>query len=967
MVSISQNNNTTATAKQCVVGEQSVLDKQSRIAMAKQSFDMLYSKVTGEHWGYLWTVAQDARRTTYPFKVTDADQREQMARSAIALSDNGLTVYFGVNLLDDKPPSNKRGTNATVSIQVATICDIDIVGGNHEQSGKKIYAPDFDTAKSFLPFATSLVVNSGYGLHAYCIYENPIVIADTNRVEAQRRNVGFIKVIRSRAGDYGKTADGVGDLARVLRVPGTFNYKLGISEDAPLCRIVEANDVRFTPVDLDERIAALLPKPQESPPKPTTKNPPPRRFDDRDDLDKPTEQERAVAMLPYVDGGDYERWYQVGMILKANRNTLSDWEAWSATHANYTPDKPGYSCAEKWATFPDTCAMSIATLHDWATEGGYSEKDFLREWYAQHPNSGSYRRVAQSSDLTTKDQIRDCPVDLILPRDVLFNEAGITLVESRKDDKPRYITAAITPIVPTKMLRDETSGLVQYELAILTQGKWRRHVVDGRTIQSPRCVDKLANFGALIKPSPLCEYFTRIIAANSDRLKTWRVFAQPGWYGEKFQHFIYPTGGETYIVDRTGYNYKADYAERGDADEWRQVFCEAMKAGGRIARIACGIADAAPLIRPLKITNLQAHLFGGVNSGKTVLARLIASIWGNPNELLRTFETSPKRRQADAAANNDLPTFYDELETVRGQRAEMSLTQSVYAFFNGKGNQNLNVDGTARDTFKFTGSRLSTGERQILKVADQFGAYKRLVPLECKGKIFDKQIATRLYRFTEDNFGHVGRGWTTYISEHLTAIREKYEAKERDLLTDETHEETQLRTICAAGVAYQFFAQYLGLQNVFDEHTFLEDTVATIEELPTVEESSDSARALDVLKDIVASNEDRFYMETLSTNTPRYHEAEPKANGEHWGKLYLDGAVAIYPTTLSDILAKKGFASPEMLIRTWNDEGKLIANDGRNTRQMRIGDARQRTVYFKAGILSERRDDKALNDDAPPT
>lgn len=943
-------------------------DNQSRVAQAQLFFDALFGNVTGEHWGYLWTATQDNRHTTYPFKVTDADQRAQMAKRAIELSDAGLQVYFGVNLIDFKPAPYERSKNATVAIQVAVICDIDIEGGTHEQSDKKIYAPDFDTAKSFLPFATSLVVNSGYGLHAYCIYEKPIVIADTNRVEAQRRNVGFIKVIRSRAGDCGKTADGVGDLARVLRVPGTFNYKLGISADAPLCRIVEVNDVRFTPADLDERIAALLPKPQESPPKPTTKNPPPRRGrnDDRDELDKPTEQERAVAMLPYVDGGDYERWYQVGMILKANGNTLSDWEQWSATQPNYTPDRRGYSCADKWNTFPENNALNINTLHMWATEGGYSEKDFQRDWYAQHPNSGKIN-IQQFAN-TTKFKIPSCPVDLVIPPDVLFSYSGITLKESRGEDKPpRYLTAATTPIVPTKIFRDENSGLVQYELAILTQGNWRRHVVDGRTIQSPRCVDKLANFGALIKPSPLCEYFTRIIAANSDRLKTWRVFAQPGWYGEKFQHFIYPTGGETYIVDRTGYNYKADYAERGNADEWRQVFCEAMKAGGRIARIACGIAVAAPLIRPLKITNLQAHLFGGVNSGKTVLARLIASIGGNPNELLRTFETSPKRRQADAAANNDLPTFYDELETVRGQRAEMSLTQSVYAFFNGKGNQNLNVDGTARDTFKFTGSRLSTGERQILKVVDQFGAYKRLVPLECKGKIFDKQLATRLYRFTEDNFGHFGRGWTTYISEHLTAIREKYEAKERDLLTDETHEETQLRTICAACVAYQFFAQYLDLQDGFDEHTFLDDATETIDELPTVEESSDSARAIDVLKDIVASNEDRFYMETLSTNTPRYHEAEPKANGEHWGKLYLDGAVAIYPTTLSDILAKKGFASPEMLIRTWNDEGKLIANDGRNTLRRRIGDANKRTIYFKAGILSESREDKALNDDAPPT
>lgn len=941
--------------------------KQPRVAQAQLFFDSLYGNVTGEFWGYLWTATQDNRHTTYPFKVTDAEQRAQMAKRAIELSDKGLTVYFGVNLLSEKPSPYERAKNATVAIQVAVICDIDIVGGTHEQSDKKIYAPDFDTAKSFLPFATSFVVNSGYGLHAYCIFAEPLTITDENRQAANRRNVGFIKVIRNRAGDYGKTADGVGDLARVLRVPGTFNYKLGVKDDSPLCRIVEANDVRFSPADLDERIAALLPKPQEPTSQPKI-NQPPRRAEpiDRDELDKPTEQERAIAMLPFIKigNGDHDRWVHVGMILKANGNTLSDWERWSATQPNYTPDKHGYSCAEKWATFPDTCAMTIATLHEWAIEGGYSEKEFLREWYDQHPNSKSYRRARQVSDLTTKDKIPDCPVDLILPRDVLFNDEGITLVESRRDDKPRYITAATTPIVPTKILRDETSGLVQYELAILTQGTWRRHVVDGRTIQSPRCIDKLANFGALIKPTPLCEYFTRIIAANSERLKMWRVFAQPGWKDDKFQQFIYPTGGENYIVDRAGYKYKTDYSERGNADEWRQIFGEAMKAGGRIARIFCGVAVAAPLIRPLKVTNMQAHLFGGVNAGKTVLARLIASIWGNPQDLLMTFESSPKRRQADAAAYNDLPTIYDELETVRGQRAEMSLTQSVYAFFNGKGNQNLNVDGTARDTFKFTGSRLSTGERQILKVADQYGAYKRLVPIECKGKIFAKQLATRIFRFTEDNFGHFGREWTTYIADHLTAIRDKYEALEVNLLADEIHEETQLRTICAAGVAYQFFAQYVGLQDEFDDSTFMADVAETIDELPTVEESSDSARALDVLKDFVTSNEGYFYIETANNDAREY---PPTNHGVNYGKLFLDGGVAFIPTELRKILYKEGFASPEMLIRTWNGENKIETTAGRGTyRRHRINKKLTDTIYFKPKILSEPREDKADDNITPP-
>ena len=945
------------------------LDEQKRIAEAQLFFDALYGKVTGEFWGYLWTAAQDNHHKTFPFLVTDAEQRAQMAKRAIELSDAGNQVYFGVNLLSEKPSPYERGKNTTVTIQVAVICDIDIVGGTHKQGDGKIYAPDFDTAKSFLPFPPSIVTNSGYGLHAYLIFAEPLTITDENRQVANRRNVGFIKLIRNRAGDYGKTADGVGDLARVLRVPATFNYKLGIKDDAPLCRIVEVNDVRFTTAELDEQIAALTPKQPESPPLFQSDNQP-RSFEhnDRDDLDKPTEQERAIAMLPFIKiaNGDHDRWVHVGMILKSNGNDLSDWEQWSATQPNYTPDKCGYSCADKWATFPETCAMTIATLHDWAVEGGYSEKEFQRDWYAQHPEIRNHARRQN----TTQNKISDCPVDLILPPDVLFDAQGITLVEKArgKEKELRYFKAAATPIVPTKIFRNEHSGFVQYELAILDSGGWRRHVVDGATITDSRaCNVKLGNFGALIEHAPtLCKYLTRIIDTNkgNGRLKTWRVFAQPGWYNEKYQHFIYPSGGEDYIVARAGYNLATDYSECGDADEWRKIFAEAMENGGRVARLLAGVGIAAPLVRPLGINNLQAHIFGEPNAGKTVLTRLVAGIYGKSDKLVGTFETSPKRRQADAAANNDLCTFFDELETVRGQKAELSLTQSVYAFFNGKGNQNMNVDGSARDTFEFKGSRLTTGERQILKVADQFGAYKRLLPINYKDRLFDKQFAAKLYRFTAKNFGHFGRPWTTYIAEHLAEIQATYEAQETDILADDTHEETQLRTICAAGVAYQFFAQCIGLQDKFDSNTFLNDVVATINELPTVAEMSETSRAVKVLKDWVAANENGFYRET---KIPNCNESEPKSFGVNYGKLYLNGEVAIYQSTLSKILIQAGFASPDMLIGMWFDEGKLIATHGRQTRR-RIGVSRKLVILFNAGVLSEAREDYSRDDDAdnPP-
>ncbi|MGD7418489.1 DUF927 domain-containing protein, partial [Ralstonia pseudosolanacearum] len=95
----------------------------------------------------------------------------------------------------------------------------------------------------------------------------------------------------------------------------------------------------------------------------------------------------------------------------------------------------------------------------------------------------------------------------------------------------------------------------------------------------------------------------------------------------------------------------------------------------------------ATLIQPLNILNAQIQLNSKSGGGKTALAKMTAAIFGNPRELIRTFGATEKNRQAVAAAYNDLPTFFDEMETMSGKRAEEQLSQMIYSFAEGKGNQ----------------------------------------------------------------------------------------------------------------------------------------------------------------------------------------------------------------------------------------------------------------------------------------
>ena len=367
-----------------------ITEKQSRINEATKFFHLLFGKVTRKFFGYLWTKQGD-EKITYPFDVSNPEERVAMARKAIELSDMGADVYYGINLMDTPPAQNTRVTAEYVTLQTATVTDIDIEGGNHVSNDKKKYPPTFDFAKSFLPFSPSILISSGYGLHALCIYSEPMLITTDNRKQAEERNKKFLELIRIRAEIFSKAIDGVGDLPRVLRVPGTFNYKLG-KDNAPMCHIVEVSDVRFSPVDMDEKLKALCVE------KSRTTESAKKTIFDYDDDNPDLKDFRIRKMLDYISvvDGEYEKWLNVGFALFNEGMELTLWENWSRTQPEF---KEG-ECESKWKGFHhDPNGISIASLYQWAVEGGYNESDTKREWHQLNTSTTPIKSLSQTDSL----------------------------------------------------------------------------------------------------------------------------------------------------------------------------------------------------------------------------------------------------------------------------------------------------------------------------------------------------------------------------------------------------------------------------------------------------------------------------------------------------------------------------------------------------------------------------------------
>lgn len=603
-----------------------------------------------------------------------------------------------------------------------------------------------------------------------------------------------------------------------------------------------------------------------------------------------------------------------------------------------------------------------SSVSSMVTQIKHDQKAFVKRFKAEQEKREfeNMRKAFLENRPSTQKIISDCPIDLVLPESVYFgsHEIGIQTFSNKGEliTKP----AAKTPIVVLRIFREPSKHTTQYELAIKAKGVWRRVEVYGDEIADPRKILRLAkDGGALIKDArTLCNYFAELISANEEILTETKCYQQTGWLNGKFDNFIYPTVNDDYIVRRDGFNYDKSYASAGDSEKWKDVFIKACDDGGAIARVFLGNPLAAPLIAPLDLPNMQTHLVGEPNCGKSALLKLAASIYGDQTELIRTFAATLKNRQAVAAANSHLPTFLDELGTVTGgKKGEESLATMVYEFFEGKANQANKRDGTTREIFKFTGSRVSSAEHDMLKTNDAQGAYKRLLQLHCSKSLFDIDFAKKLHSFTKYNFGLFGKSWIDFVSSHQAEINAKKQeffslAKDNDFPCLKHVESTLLDNLVASSLSTQFFLVAIGAKQSFDNVQFVSDISEILASLPTFKDIDEAERARDSLISFFASHK-KFFDREIKDSSADGFTSIPADAWTSYGKAFFNTEIAFYTVSLENILEKElGFASAKALIAKFATKGWLKFTKGKNFRCNSYIDGKTVATYrFKAGVL----------------
>lgn len=202
----------------------------------------------GERWLLIW--GAPSKKSAW---VQDITPDVLGSIDKVAAREN---VYVGCGLRGANLGATERGKKADVVAIPGVYLDVDY-GSEHK---KPNLPPTEDEAMQLLREmgpAPSIIIHSGRGLQAWWLFNELWAFeSDEDRAKAEKLTMGWCSTLRARAKGHGWDADQVGDITRVMRLPGTWNRK-GVAKKT---RLLEINEHRYEPSDLE---AFLLPETEE--------------------------------------------------------------------------------------------------------------------------------------------------------------------------------------------------------------------------------------------------------------------------------------------------------------------------------------------------------------------------------------------------------------------------------------------------------------------------------------------------------------------------------------------------------------------------------------------------------------------------------------------------------------------------------------------------------------------------------
>ena len=701
------------------------------------------------------------------------DTLEEVERAAQKFDADGFDVYFALSTY--KEPTSRKGINAHELKSL--FLDLDC-GPSKEYPSQALAVDALRTFCKQLSLPKPLMVNSGRGVHVYW----PL----TEAVSAEQW-VDAAERLKQACADNGLLADPAvtADVARILRVPFTHNYK----DDPPLP--VDFFGVSMPePVVLDEftsKLGVLL--------KPVIK------IDLGTDALYEAYAENSENVFKTIMKKTVEGRGCAQLKFIATQQTEVSEPLWRA----------GLSIA-KFCSDGDTAAVKISNKHP-----AYNEADMRKKL---DEIKGPY--TCARFDELNEGTCRDCPLwgeiksPIVLGKRIRQSEGEVTVTapasgkkKAEDFDIPEYPKPYFRGAAGGVFLRSSNSDGDIEEEAIYHHDIYitrRLHDVElGETLvfrlHLPK--DGVRQFSVPLTQITSRDEFRKCMAKEGvtawgkalDKLMAYttkwvdelqrttvadEAHRQFGWVDDDMDAFV--LGEKLVEADKITYNppssktsgFMDAFEPKGTRERNLECLDFYNQDGFELHQYVVGIGFGSPLMAVTGLNSMAVHLFGGTGVGKTTAQFAAMSIWGHPELLSLQKADTHNSRMNRGEVMHSLPLISDEMTNV----GSMEMSEYVYQVSGGRQKNRLSANGNEERArgkpWKLLAlSSANTSAYEILsrEKAEPKAEMQRLFEIKVPKMNVNTKATADLHEDLKLHYGHIGPEYVQWVMQNRDEVK----------------------------------------------------------------------------------------------------------------------------------------------------------------------------------------------------
>ena len=609
--------------------------------------------------------------------------------------------------------------------------------------------------------APSMLVNSGNGLHVYWALHSPVPPAEWAPVAERLKRAC---VTRNLQADHMVTTDA----ARILRVPGTHNYK-DANNPKPVT-VMQTTPHKYTLADFAEHLPAVGPLRGVAP-----------KLSAEWDIDAgeyPTAKLENVlrgcaqvltAAKCKSDGISEPYWRAVLSVVYRCDNGEKLIHSISSGDPRYSPEETQRKAEATKG--PATCEHFKAVRPEGCT--GCPNNGAVKSPIAILPPAPI---PAQDEDEETAPAARPTKVG-----DWHITAAGVYRVIEDDGDMQK-VWAVRTPVYGdvyrTKQGEHDTDA--DDAKILLTwlrpDGVWRRTLMPLSLIGSGNKMMEWAGSQGLGTLIPNVKVWTMYISELTNDLlqrnAVQQYYSRLGWHAEDKQfvlgkQMVTADGLEKATVERHG--PLAGLEPTGDLETWK-AGVNLLNRPGLEQHMFCVLAGfGTPLLQLMDVSGAVVSLAGASGRGKTLAAKAALSIYGNPEQLFQAAEATKNSIDVHLATLHSVPYLMDEVTSLPDKK----IGDLLYMIANGRGKDSLTRNRGWRDGGTWRMLAFFTTNRPIME-SDQGtlteAQRNRAIELVVNNAV-PAPVAARIYAATSQNHGVAAVPFLQYVIANPDKVR----------------------------------------------------------------------------------------------------------------------------------------------------------------------------------------------------